>query len=125
MQISTGLVITQIVDINFEEKSLNIDVEFILKWTDQHIQLSPGYGGKVRSKKSELHMSFRYSMCLTVFKVRVQNISEIWSPELYIYNLMSETRRASSSVWLGKNKDRNVEVDYVYEVIHFTCISPS
>ena len=56
MQISTGLVITQIVDIDFEEKSLNIDVEFILKWTDQHIQLSPGYGGKVRSKKSELHI---------------------------------------------------------------------
>jgi len=93
MRISTGLVITQIVDIDFEEKSLNMDVEFILKWTDQHIQLSPGYGGKVR----------------------VQNISEIWSPDLYIYNLKSETRRASSSVWLEKNKDGNVEVDYVYE----------
>ena len=47
MEIITGLVITQIVDIDFEEKSLNMDVEFILRWTDQHIQLSPGYGGKV------------------------------------------------------------------------------
>ena len=79
MQISTGLVITQIVDIDFEEKSLNINVEFILKWTDQHIQLSPGYGGKVRSKKSELHMSFRYNMCLyrweSVFNLRTENAS--------------------------------------------------
>ena len=59
MRISTGLVITQIVDIDFEEKSLNMDVEFILKWTDQHIQLSPGYGGKVRSSKNpELDLRF-------------------------------------------------------------------
>ena len=55
-------------------------------------------------------------MCL---KVRVQNISEIWSPDVYIYNLKSETRRASSSVWLQRNNE-GVEIDYVYEVDHLT-----
>ena len=48
MEINIGMVITQIVDIDFEEKSLNLNVEFIMTWTDEFIKLNPGYNNKVR-----------------------------------------------------------------------------
>ena len=44
------MVITQIVDIDFEEKSLNLNVEFIMTWTDQFIKLNAGYDNKVRTR---------------------------------------------------------------------------
>ena len=47
MEINLGMVITQIVDIDFEEKSLNLNVEFIMYWTDEFIKLNPGYDNKV------------------------------------------------------------------------------
>ena len=47
MEINIGMVITQIVDIDFEEKSLNLNVEFIMEWTDEFIKLNAGYGNKV------------------------------------------------------------------------------
>ena len=40
MEINIGMVITQIVDIDFEEKSLNLNVEFIMEWTDEFIKLN-------------------------------------------------------------------------------------
>ena len=49
MEINLGMVITQIVDIDFEEKSLNLNVEFIMYWTDEFIELNPGYDNKVTS----------------------------------------------------------------------------
>ena len=49
MEINLGMVITQIVDIDFEEKSLNLNVEFIMYWTDEFIKLNPGYDNKVTS----------------------------------------------------------------------------
>ena len=48
MEINIGMVITQIVDIDFEEKSLNLNVEFIMTWTDQFIKLNAGCDNKVR-----------------------------------------------------------------------------
>ena len=49
MEINIGMVITQIVDIDFEEKSLNLNVEFIMQWTDELITLNTGYDNKVKS----------------------------------------------------------------------------
>ena len=48
MEVIIGMVITQIVDIDFEEKSLNLNVEFIMTWSDEFIKLNTGYGNKVR-----------------------------------------------------------------------------
>ena len=47
MEIDIGMVITQIVDIDFEEKSLNLNVEFIMKWKDEFVKLNVGYDNKV------------------------------------------------------------------------------
>ena len=42
-----GMVITQIIDIDFEEKSLNLNVEFIMKWKDEFVKLNVGHDNKV------------------------------------------------------------------------------
>ena len=47
MEIEMGMVITQIIDIDFEEKSLNLNVEFIMKWKDEFVKLNVGYDNKV------------------------------------------------------------------------------
>ena len=47
MEIEMGMVITQIIDIDFEEKSLNLNVEFIMKWKDEFVNLNVGYDNKV------------------------------------------------------------------------------
>ena len=48
MLINTGMVIIQMVDIDFEEKSVNMNVEFIMDWQDQFIQINQvGYSNNV------------------------------------------------------------------------------
>ena len=46
MKISAGIVITKIVDIDFEQKHIDLNVEFIMKWTDELIQLNNGINNK-------------------------------------------------------------------------------
>ena len=50
MKIKVGLVITQIVDLDFEQKSLNMNIEFIMRWTDELIKINPGYRDMVSSR---------------------------------------------------------------------------
>ena len=65
MNISVGLVITQILDIDFEGSSLDFNVEFIMNWKDELIDIEKGFDDKVK----------------------VRDFSQIWTPDLYIYNL--------------------------------------
>ena len=58
MKIKVGLVITQIVDLDFEQKSLNMNIEFIMRWTDELIKINPGYNilcysNKLKSKNTK------------------------------------------------------------------------
>ena len=40
MSVNVGLVVTQIVDIDFDQKSLTLNVEFLMDWTDQLIKIN-------------------------------------------------------------------------------------
>ena len=40
MSVNVGLVVTQIVDIDFDKKSLTLNVEFLMDWTDQLIKIN-------------------------------------------------------------------------------------
>lgn len=95
MKVNTGLVIIQMVDIDFEEKSINMNVEFIMDWQDQFIKIDNNGFSK---------------------NVRLLDINEIWSPDLYIYGLKTFTRRESSSIVLKKDDDGFVRVSYTFEV---------
>ena len=95
MEVNTGLVIIQMVDIDFEEKSINMNVEFIMEWQDQFIKINNnGFSNNVR----------------------LLDIKEIWSPDLYIYGLKTFTRRESSSIVLRKDDNGYVRVSYTFEV---------
>ena len=48
MRISAGIVITSIVDIDFVEKHIDLNVEFIMKWTDELIDIKSGMKDKER-----------------------------------------------------------------------------
>ena len=50
MKISAGIVITSIVDIDFVEKHIDLNVEFIMKWTDELLDISNGMEDKERYK---------------------------------------------------------------------------
>jgi len=93
MKIKVGLVITQIVDLDFEQKSLNMNIEFIMRWTDELIKINPGYRDMVR----------------------LDNIEEIWSPDLHIYHQKQFVKRDSTSIALRNNKNGYVDVSYVFE----------
>ena len=47
MKINVGLVITQVVDLDFETKSLSMNIEFMMDWVDELITIKNGYGDKV------------------------------------------------------------------------------
>ena len=47
MKINVGLVITQVVDLDFETKSLSMNIEFMMDWVDELIAIKNGYGDKV------------------------------------------------------------------------------
>ena len=67
MLINTGMVIIQMVDIDFEEKSVNMNVEFIMDWQDQFIQINQvGYSNNV--VKQFLIFDNFYQELLCVFK---------------------------------------------------------
>ena len=48
MTISAGLVITRIVDIDFAKKHIDLNVEFIMKWTDELLRINSGVKKKER-----------------------------------------------------------------------------
>ena len=50
MRISAGIVITSIVDIDFVEKHIDLNVEFIMKWTDELLNIKSGMKDKERHK---------------------------------------------------------------------------
>ena len=52
MRISAGIVITSIVDIDFVEKHIDLNVEFIMKWTDELLDINNGMKDKERHKSS-------------------------------------------------------------------------
>ena len=66
MLINTGMVIIQMVDIDFEEKSVNMNVEFIMDWQDQFIQINQvGYSNNV---VKQLIFDNFYQELLCIFK---------------------------------------------------------
>lgn len=113
MEISIGMVIMQIVDIDFEEKSLNLNVEFIMSWTDEFIKLNAGYGNKVRICLKTHNLKVFPS------KVRLKSIADIWSPDLYISALKQRSSRAVSSITLSPNDEGTVSVLYTFEVVQY------
>ena len=50
MRISAGIVITSIVDIDFVEKQIELNVEFIMKWTDELLDINSGMRDKERQE---------------------------------------------------------------------------
>ena len=66
MNISVGIVITQIHNIDLKDSAIDFNIEFIVSWVDELIGIEEGRDGKVR-----LH-----------------NTSDIWTPDLYIYDLI-------------------------------------
>ena len=50
MRISAGIVITSIVDIDFVEKQIELNVEFIMNWTDELLDINSGMKDKERHK---------------------------------------------------------------------------
>ena len=48
MRISAGIVITSIVDIDFVEKQIELNVEFIMNWTDELLDINSGMKDKER-----------------------------------------------------------------------------
>ena len=97
MSILVGLAVMQIVDIDFDKKSLNLNVEFLLKWSDQYIKIN----SSVQSHQNT---------------VRVKNISDIWSPDLYIYGMKRFDKQKDTSIVLRNNNDGFVDVTYTFEV---------
>jgi hypothetical protein len=96
MEISVGLIITQIIDIDFRDSSLDFNVVFIAKWRDELIDILEENDGKV-------HMG---------------NVSAIWTPDFYIYNLkkfeIKKTDHEFSTLTLNKNGSA-VDVCYIFE----------
>ena len=96
MNISVGLVITQIVDIDFEESSLDFNVEFIMNWKDELIDIEEGFDDRVE----------------------VQDISQIWTPDLYIYKLkkfeIKKTSKSATHLTLKRNGSA-IDVLYIFE----------
>ena len=66
MNISVGMVITQILHIDLKDSALDFNIEFIISWVDELIGIEEGTDGKVHLK----------------------NASDIWTPDLYIYDLI-------------------------------------
>ena len=61
MRISAGIVITSIVDIDFVEKHIDLNVEFIMKWTDELLDINNGMKDKERHKSFYLCFYFSSS----------------------------------------------------------------
>ena len=59
MRISAGIVITSIVDIDFVEKHIDLNVEFIMKWTDELLDIS--YGMKDKERHKSFYLCFYFS----------------------------------------------------------------
>ena len=97
MSVLVGSVVMQIVDIDFDKKSLNLNMEFYMKWTDQFIKIN----ASVQSHQDT---------------VRVKNISDIWSPDLYVYGMKRFAKQEEASVVLRNNNNGFVDVSYVFEV---------
>ena len=96
MNISVGLVITEILDIDFEDSALAFNVEFILNWRDELIDIEEGLDGLVE----------------------VKNASEIWTPDLYIYKLKTFDFKKISSSATHLTLKRNasvIDVHYLFE----------
>ena len=66
MNITIGIVITQILNIDFKTSALDFNIEFIVSWVDELIDIENGMDGNVH----------------------LENASSIWTPDLYIYNLI-------------------------------------
>ena len=116
MKISAGIVITSIVDIDFVEKHIDLNVEFIMNWTDELIDIKSGM------KDKERHQLFLPAfLFLLLLKVVLSDLSKIWSPDLYVYNMkkfeMKTTSGKVNSVELRQTQEGQggVEVSYVFE----------
>ena len=115
MRISAGIVITSIVDIDFVEKHIDLNVEFIMKWTDELIDIKSGMKDKERHQ-----LYFSVFLFLILLKVVLEDLSKIWSPDLYVYNMkkfeMKTTSGKVNSVELRQPEGQEgVEVSYVFE----------
>ena len=116
MRISAGIVITSIVDIDFVEKHIDLNIEFIMKWTDELLDINSGMEDKERHKSFFLCFLF-----LILLKVVLKDLSKIWSPDLYVYNMkkfeMKTTSGKVNSVELRQKPEgqSGVEVSYVFE----------
>ena len=116
MRISAGIVITSIVDIDFVEKHIDLNVEFIMNWTDELIDIKTGMKDKERHQ-----LVFPASLFLLLLKVVLTDFSKIWSPDLYVYNMkkfeMKTTSGKVNSIELRKKPEgqEGVEVSYVFE----------
>ena len=66
MEVSVGLIIAQIFDIDFRNSDLYFNLAFYMRWKDELIDISDSKDGKTE----------------------VDNYSGIWCPDLYIYNLI-------------------------------------
>ena len=96
MNISVGLVITRIVDIDFDKSSLDFNVEFIMSWKDELIDIEEGFDDKVE----------------------LPDISQIWTPDLYIYKMKNfKIKKISQpATWLYLKRNGTViDVRYIFE----------
>ena len=46
----------------------------------------------------------------------MKNISDIWSPDLYVHGMKRFTKQEEASIELNNNHDGFVDVNYVFEV---------
>ena len=59
MNISVGIVITQVLNIDFKTSALDFNIEFIVSWVDELLDIEEGMDGKVH----------------------LENASSIWTPD--------------------------------------------
>ncbi len=55
-------------------------------------------------------------MCSLSLKVRLKNIDDIWSPDLYINALKKRSKISVSSITLTPHDDGTAHVLYIFEV---------
>ena len=121
MRISAGIVITSIVDIDFVEKHIDLNVEFIMKWTDELIDIKSGMKDQERHQLYIMFFVIMFFFYIFLLKVILKDLSTIWSPDLYVYNMkkfeMKTTSGKVNSVELRKKPEgeEGVEVSYVFE----------
>ena len=104
IEVYVGLYITKILDIDFRTSDMTLNVEVLVKWRDELIDIMVEDGGKIR----------------------LENLTDIWTPDLYIYNLKEfRIHTIDSNIpFLLLQKDNNgiVNIERSFEAeICITC----